>query len=392
MRILTHVIELSRLGGIEVNLVEDVRALVGRGHEVHVVHGPVQDGTGDLEADLLAAGAHLHGPHRLALDPRRAPLDVASYLPSARLAARLKPDVLWLHRFEQAAWAQATARPTGVPIVCQLHHAPNYRPWVQRVLARGIAQFVAVSHFTRQQWVDSGLAPESVRVLHNAVRGADYPVGGLVERAATRADLGLPADARIALFYGRFTREKGVDLLLDAWGAIEDPAAHLVLVPTAPGPGPDVAARIDALVAAGRATCLAPRRDVVPLLHAADVVVLLARAEPFGRVALEALMTGRPAVATARGGVVEIFPADLERFLVPPGDAAALTRTLGQTLAWRSTEAGLGERCAAAARDRFPFDRRVQELERLLLEGSRAASAGPATDRPWREETEKRTA
>ena len=38
-------------------------------------------------------------------------------------------------------------------------------------------------------------------------------------------------------------------------------------------------------------------------MHAADVVVLPSRYQPFGRVVIEALATGRPIVASRVGGI-----------------------------------------------------------------------------------------
>lgn len=377
MRIVADIAELSRLGGIEVTLLDDVGELVRRGHEVHVFHGPHHFGAGDLRADLAAAGVVLHGPHRLLWDPVRTPLDVAAYVASARVMARLAPDVVWLQRFEHAAWASVATKAGRIPVVCHLHHAPMYRRSVQGILARRVRQFLAVSAFTRGQWVAAGLDPAVVDVLHNAVRPEDYPAGGTAEARAARVALGLPLDVPIALFYGRFTREKGIEVLLDAWTALGREDAHLLLAGAVPpGTGHAVAQRIDVLAASGRATVLPPRRDVVPLLHAADVVVFPSlEAESFGRVALEALMTGRPVVASRLGGTTEVVPADLDELLVPPGDVAAVAAAMERLLDWRATDPRLGERCAGAVGHLFRPDERIDRLEEVLA--ARAHARGP---------------
>src|SRR5437660_1549295 len=113
MRILTNAYSLQRLGGIEVNTLEVTRALVAAGHDVHVVCGPPLDGGAqpDMGPEFEAAGVAVHGPHRFH-PPALAtavPAGLAA-LPSAALAARLRPDVLWLQRFEHVIWAQVTAR------------------------------------------------------------------------------------------------------------------------------------------------------------------------------------------------------------------------------------------------------------------------------------------
>ena len=61
------------------------------------------------------------------------------------------------------------------------------------------------------------------------------------------------------------------------------------------------------------------------LMKSLDVIVHAAvEPEPFGRVIIEALALGRPIVATALGGPVEIIEDGSSGFLVPPGDASAI--------------------------------------------------------------------
>lgn len=372
MRILTQVYTLERVGGIEINTLEVSRELAARGHEVHVVHGPPLLGPDapDMRADLEAAGIAVHGPQ-----PFRAPSlltalpSVRDALPTAALAARLRPDVLWLQRFEHVIWGQVVARRSGAPLVCHLHHALNGGP-LTTLAGRGVRRFIAVSEFMRRRWIGDGLPAGRIDVLHNAVPAAQYPVGGLPERTDARRALGLPADVPIALFYGRLEQDKGLRLALDAWDrtAGRRGAAHLVLAgefpPTA---DPALAPRVAELVRGGSATLLPLQRDVAPLLHAADVVLFPSQLpESFGRVVLEGLMTGRPVLATAVGGVPEILTGPLTDLLVPQTDVAAFAERLVTLLAWREDDPGLGARCATEAAGRFSFPGHVDRLEELL--------------------------
>jgi glycosyltransferase involved in cell wall biosynthesis len=379
VRIVLDALEPSRLGGIEVTLLEDVRGLSARGHDVHVVHGPARyrPAPGDLHDDLVAAGAQLHGPHRVAWTPGRTPADLAAYTASARLLRRLRPDVLWVQRFEHLAWAHAARAAVRTPLVCHLHHAPMYRRPVQRLLATGVRRHLAVSEFTRRQWVDAGLAPERVGVLHNALPSQAYPPGGAAELRAARERLGVPQDARVVLLYGLLVEGKGAGVVAGAWQQLQaaEPSAHLLVAGDAPqghphGGLPEV---LDAAVAAGRATRLGVQADVVPLLHAADVVLFPSlMAESFGRVPLEALSTGRPVVASRTGAVPEVLAGAPPELLVPPGDPAALAAAVRRLLRWRDDDAGLGGRLSALAR-RFDADRRWDALEAELAAGARGS-------------------
>jgi glycosyltransferase involved in cell wall biosynthesis len=58
------------------------------------------------------------------------------------------------------------------------------------------------------------------------------------------------------------------------------------------------------------------------------VVIVPSRTEGLGMVAVEALALGRPVIASATGGLVEVVDDGFDGRLVPPGDAASLARAL----------------------------------------------------------------
>ncbi|MGY2078733.1 glycosyltransferase family 4 protein [Modestobacter sp. SYSU DS0657] len=378
MRILTHALSLERLGGLEVNTLEATKALLARGHEVHLLHGaPLLGGAGpQLGAEFEAAGAVLHGPFPFGTSLRGAPRAIPRFLPAARLSRELRPDVIWLQRPEQIFWGQTVARVSRTPLVVHLHHVPNYGRALP-YLHRGVTRFIAVSEFMRRRWVANGLRPELVDVVHNAVPADTYPPGGAGEQRAARDALGLP-DVPTVLYYGRLEEAKGLTVTLDAWEQLAPRAgeAHLLLAGDVPPGEERWAPQLDAAVATGTVTVLPNQGDVVPLLHAADVVVFpTLLEEAFGRVALEALMTHRPVLASDLGAVGEILTGPLARFLLPAGDAAALAGALEGLVHWRTAEPGLGALCGAEAERRFGFDGYVEALERSL--GSAAGARGP---------------
>jgi glycosyltransferase involved in cell wall biosynthesis len=366
MRIVTHVVSLERLGGLEVNTLEATRALLARGHQVHVLYGAPTSGGPSTRAEFEAAGAVLHGPFPFASRVLQAPRTVPTFLPAARLVAGLRPDVVWLQRPEHVVWGQTVARWSRTPLVSHLHHLTNYGrllPWV----TRGVTRFIAVSEFIRDQWTSTGVDGRRIDVVHNAVPAGTYPPGGEAQRDAARRALGLPAGVPIALLYGQVCAGKGIGVALDAWMRLSPVRGHLVVVGDVVPDEPQWRARLTDAVAGGTVTWLPNQADVVPLLHAADLVLFPSLLqESFGRVALEALMTHRPVLASAIGAVPEVLTGDLARLLVPPGDAAALADGMAALLDWRGTEGGLGAACGVQAARRFDFDDYVTGLEQSL--------------------------
>jgi glycosyltransferase involved in cell wall biosynthesis len=365
VHVLTDSQRLTPQGGIEVATLQDVIALTERSHRVSVAYE--QDG--QFRSTYVSIGAALGGPFSFEFRPKRAPADLLSYLPAARWARRDKPDVLWLNRFEHILWAQTVAAMARCPIVCHLHHRPNYQR--VRLLGTGVAHYIAVSEHMRRVWVDQGLPADKVSVVHNAVPVLTYPYGGVPEQVAARAALGLPVDRPVVLFYGLLVRDKGVDVLLRATRELPSDALVLLVGPSVDGRESEELDRELAGLGADRVRRFDAQSDVVPFLHAADVVAFPTRLdEAFGRVLVETLSTGRPIVASNIGAVPEVLTGGMAEFLVPPGDSSALAARLGEVLQWRTERPELGEQCAAWVRARFPFDRHVDGLETALAEAA----------------------
>jgi glycosyltransferase involved in cell wall biosynthesis len=180
------------------------------------------------------------------------------------------------------------------------------------------------------------------------------------ERAAARAALGLAPDVPIVLCYGQMSAPKGLLTLLEAWPQVGGDAL-LVLLDSAALPDPAVEA---VLLEVPRVRRFPMASDVVPFLHAADVVVFPTHLpEAFGRVVLEGMATGRPVVASRVGAVPELLE---ERFLVEPRSSPELAARIGELLHWRAREPGLGEAGAAWVARRFPFAEHVERLEGVL--------------------------
>jgi glycosyltransferase involved in cell wall biosynthesis len=114
---------------------------------------------------------------------------------------------------------------------------------------------------------------------------------------------------------------------------------------------------------------LGARDDVPRLLAACDVVVHASvLAEPFGRVLVEAMLAGRPVVATDAGGVPEVVTDGETGVLVPPGDAYALGDALTSLRHDASRAAALARSGSAHARLHFSRTAMLAGVRRVLKE------------------------
>jgi alpha-maltose-1-phosphate synthase len=146
------------------------------------------------------------------------------------------------------------------------------------------------------------------------------------------------------LFIGREFERKGGDVLLDAFRIVRAslPNARLLIVgPRDRVPLPDGAEWLGFL----DRTAPDDWRRLREAFAMATVFTLPARHEPFGLVVLEAMYAGLPVVATRIGALQEMVDQGKTGYLVPPGDAAALSDALYSALTEASAkEMGLAGR------------------------------------------------
>lgn len=361
-----HCIGEMGTGGAESLVAE----LVHRGPEVGWRSSLASAG-GVREEELVARG--LVRAHRVPLSRRRPSGLLRAVVGTRRALVAADPDVVVAHNVgvtAAVALAQLTRR-RRVPVLTVFHGvaAGHYRAGAL-VLRRGSDAVVVVSRAVGERLAAAGLRRPPV-VVPNAVTAPELP-----DRDVVRQELGLPADAPTALCAARLVDQKRHDVLLRAWALVPAPCVLLVA-----GDGPNRAA-LEALHAelglGDRVRLLGDRRDVPRLLAAADVATLASDWEGLPVFVLEAMAVGRPVVATAVDGLVELLRGGGGALVPPrsPGDlAAALVRLLTDGAARRSAS-DAAVRTVAQTHDPLVMVRRYDELVRGLVAPSPRSRRG----------------
>jgi glycosyltransferase involved in cell wall biosynthesis len=369
VRILANVADLSPNTGISVQTLQATEELAHRGHHLDLVY--IQDGP--YHQRYAAFCDSMEQVPALDLGVHHIIRDAPRLLPAFRAGIRARPDVVYLNRFRPLPWALATGTVARAPVVCHLHGFIGIeKPSVNRVLGRLTARFLCVSEFVRQRFVELGGDAARTDVVHNGIDVEEYPPGGLDERSAARASLGLPDEPFLVMFFGRVVAEKGVDILIRAVAGLDRGDRPVELLVVGSQPDEVFAKRIFDAAPEVRIHQLPMVTDVVTPLHAADVIVVPSVwEEPFGRTVIEALSTGRPVIASAIGGIPEILTGDFAKFLVPPGDVPALTSKLSEVLDWRQRDAGLAQACTDHVARNFSMRTMVDAIEARLDDAAR---------------------
>lgn len=354
MRLL-HLIATGQRRGAEV-FASDLVAALDHGdprQRVAVLHGaPPWAVPLAVPVDGLRAGA----PAGRAL-----PLHPGAVLALRRLVRDWRPDLIQAHGGQPLKYAALATVGGGPPIVYRRIGSVSWlgnrpRRALYGRLVRRAARVVAVAESIRQETVEAfGLPPERVVTIPNGVDPRRLePERG---REATRAALGIPADAVVVLSLGALAWEK-------------DPLGHLAV--TAPllaghpgavhvfaGDGP-LRAELEAAVAgrglAGRALVLGSRADVGDLLAASDLLLFASRTEGMPASVIEAGVAGLPVVGVALTGVPEVVEDGVSGLLAPPGDHDGLRAATGRLLADAGLRAAMGRSASARCRERHGID------------------------------------
>lgn len=218
---------------------------------------------------------------------------------------------------------------------------------------RGLDRVLVLTEFARRHLERIGFPRERIALHQQFVRDAGEPA----------------PPGRDLLFVGRFSREKGLSLLLEAWelGQAGTHGRRLRIIGSG-DIGGTLPAGVDLLGPRSSAEVMSEMRK------SAAVVIPSAWFEGFPRVAAEAFSAGRPVIASDIGGLPEIV-GDERGWLFPPGNPLALSDVISNI-----TEPALLSKSSAARQ--YYLERHTQRHALNSLEQAYRAAMGERDGRP----------
>lgn len=228
---------------------------------------------------------------------------------------------------------------------------------MERLTSFCATHVVYVSKSLREVYEELGLGSQhkGVVLLEGSSRGVEVARFRRTEERvkaglALRESLGIGSDARVIGFVGRFTRDKGIEDLVNAFLRLEEeaPDLHLLLVGRLEAddrPSPEIIERMEAHP---RIHLTGPLSDVAPAYHAMDLLVLPSYREGFPNVVLEASAAGLPTIGYRSTGVRDAVVDGETGELVETGDVDGLTKAIARY----AEDAALRQRQGQAAFER----------------------------------------
>jgi glycosyltransferase involved in cell wall biosynthesis len=375
-------------GGAEVIIYTLRDALRARGHEVRVFASTASDGVLPLRADDLCHGTLDEGRTSLQC------MNLSAYKRLRDVIRSFRPDVVHVNLYltqlspfilralgrvptiyyaqwyraicpigtRQLATGERCRLPIGITCLKQGCIPRHYWPRLMAQMAINRAWF---GRFNRVTAISRAVAHRLEELGGSVMRHVDVVYPGTVWHPARTQEEMAPTGTIVCA--GRLVPEKGVDVLIRAFGLIQshhqDSRLHIV------GDGPMRASLMALTDRLGLAGCVEFRGH----LSQAETSAVIREAwclcvpslweEPFGMIAAEAQMQGVPVIASSAGGLAEIIEEGSTGFLVPSGNVDALAHRLQIIISNRQWAIELGSQSHKRAAELFSAEAFARRFE-----------------------------
>jgi glycosyltransferase involved in cell wall biosynthesis len=325
----------SPVGGIFRHVRDLTEAQVAAGHKVGIVCDSTTGGAFEERLFTAMSDRLELGVHRTPMQRHIGPGDVAAAWRTFKIIKELQPNVLHGHGAKGGVYARLFGSLLRVsrsrvarlysPHGGSLHYDENTATGkvfflLERLMGGFTDHLLFVSDYERRAYRKKvGEPPIPNALVYNGLRAAEFePVP-------------LKADSADFLYIGMMRDLKGPDLFIDALAQVEIRAGRPVTAEMV-GDGDDLPKYRQQAATLGLAERIRfhapmPAREAFGL---GRTIVVPSRAEAMPYIVLEALAAGKPMVATAVGGIPEIFGEGSPVLATPDSGALAdrMTRAL----------------------------------------------------------------
>jgi glycosyltransferase involved in cell wall biosynthesis len=269
------------------------------------------------------------------------------------------------HEFDAIVHGAMAACLAGIPIVATIHGKNYFWEKLRRRLAYRLvsryARMVAVSEDLKRFVARStGIKEGRLNVIYNGVE--TLSVCDSKEIPKSKEELGLPPNKRVVGVVGSLYPVKGHKYLLNAVPAIlqECPETVFLLIGKG-GLEAQLKQQANRLNIEDHVRFLGLRDDIPKLLALMDVFVLSSLSEGLSMSILEAMMAGKPIVATNVGGNAELIVNGESGFLVPSENSETLASSIVSLLKDVGRAMQFGENGRRRATSFFSHDKMVEQ-------------------------------
>lgn len=283
----------------------------------------------------------------------------------------LRPSIVHGHGLRATTAAALPALLTGTPMVVTMHGVHTLRRnsgwrmapigFLHRLVLSRARAIIVLNGGDKKLLLENRIPEQKIRLIH-----AGFTLPQRLTSEHARATLGLPPDADLALWLGRFTDEKDPLTFAQAFTLLPpDGNIQGVMV----GDGPLFARTKQLVKRAGAAVHLLGWKDDPSLAYsAADVFVNTSKWEGLSIALLEAASSGLPLILASSPGNRELVDSGVPATLFEAGDVVGLSETLVRAFGDRGALRSIGDEVSRIATDRFSAETMLQDVRDVYLD------------------------
>lgn len=221
-------------------------------------------------------------------------------------------------------------------------------PLIARIRSVPISLGIAISDSVRREWE---------KVISPIVT---IPNGVDINTFTPQPQKQICDRKRQVAFVGRLDQDKGIDFLLENW-AKEYPE---LVIAGRPFSNKWWGHQVKNFAAPNISFLgVLPRDEIVRIFQESILTILPSRREPFGRVLIESMACGTPAIGSRVGGIPEVIGSE---FTFAPLDADKFHNVLSRSLAWPNLRPGQGNSVRERVLSHFEIRVVAQRVESAI--------------------------
>ncbi|MBD2198005.1 glycosyltransferase family 4 protein [Calothrix anomala FACHB-343] len=254
-------------------------------------------------------------------------------------------------------------------ILSKEHFSLSNRRIAVNLANRFASLVIANSQASQSAFIEAGGRKELTTVIYNGFDPKIYQTSEFDIRQLQQ-ELGLVGKFVVGHF-SRLSPWKGQHILIDALVQCPQQVTVLLVGEALFGEQAYVQQlhqQITELGLENRVKFLGFRSDIPQLMAACDLVAHTSTfAEPFGRVIVEAMLSGTPVVASKAGGAMELIKSGINGYLFQPEDSQELAQVITACLKQRHNSTTMAHNARKMASQRFDVTNINQQIAEILL-------------------------
>lgn len=264
------------------------------------------------------------------------------------------------------------ARLAGIPCISHRHGYANYTSF-DMFFSRFVASNIYISNDVSGYHISQGESREKANIIHNGIMLSEFEEFHNTDQV--RREFGCTSDDRLIGIIGRIDWWKGHEYFLEAVAEVSKQVSNIkcLIIGEMTAASDQNQQYWEKLHLLGKSLDLEEkiiftgfRSDMPKVISALEVVVhASSEPEPFGLVVIEGMAAGKPVVATAAGGVLDIIEDGVSGLLVPCKDSKAMAMAILEVLSNKKKMRLIGEAARRRIAEKFTVQQQIEAVQKV---------------------------